>query len=99
MKKFIRLFVKNGQTTPIGGLVAIMIALVSIVLVIGFRLNNMFGWSILVISGVVIFIFGVAGKAEALGLKPFTNDPLDWRRAKETYKEGDKDKPSAKSND
>lgn len=25
------------------------------------------------------------GRATALGLKPFTNDPLGWRKAKKTY--------------
>ena len=30
------------------------------------------------------------GRAAALGLKPFTNDPLGWRKAKESYKTEDK---------
>jgi hypothetical protein len=41
----------------------------------------------LITSWVAILVFGVAAKAEALGFKPFTNDPLGWRKAKKSYKE------------
>lgn len=29
------------------------------------------------------------GRAAAIGLKPFTRDPLNWRKAKKTYEQGD----------
>lgn len=32
-------------------------------------------------------IGGFSGRARALDLKPFTNDPLGWRKAKATYSE------------
>jgi len=99
MNKVGEFFIKDGKATQLGGLVAQLLAFAAIVAVIGFGYNDIFGWLILSISGVVILIFGMAYGAQALGLKPFTNDPLGWRRAKETYKEGDKAKSSAKSND
>ncbi len=87
MRRILKFFIQDGQTTSIGGLVAILIAIAAIVLVVGLRLNNAFGWAVLVISGIIILIFGIAGKAEAIGLKPFTNDPLGWRKAKATYED------------
>jgi hypothetical protein len=40
------------------------------------------------------------GRATALGLKPFTNDPLGWRKAKESYKKGDqKEAKDSKGNE
>ncbi len=55
------------------------------------------GAAILLLSGWKLYVALVAGlvavsissfeaKARVLGLKPFTNDPLDWRKAKESYK-------------
>jgi len=87
MKKILSFFIKDGQSTPIGGLFAILLAISAIALVVRLQLNNVFGWTIIVISGVVILVFGIAGKAEAIGLKPFTNDPLGWRKAKATYQD------------
>ncbi len=44
-------------------------------------------------------IGGFSGRANALDLPPpFTNDPLGWRKAKETYKT-DADSDLAKKND
>ena len=85
MRKLLEFFIRDGRTTNLGGMVAQLLALAAIVAVIGFRLNNLLGWIILIVSGIVILVFGIAGRAEALGLKPFTNDPLGWRKAKETY--------------
>jgi hypothetical protein len=38
------------------------------------------------VSLLAAFILMFEGRASAIGLKPFTNDPLGWRRAKKTYK-------------
>jgi hypothetical protein len=38
------------------------------------------------ISVLSAFLLMFEGRAVALGLKPFTNDPLGWRKAKESYK-------------
>ena len=37
----------------------------------------------------VAAIGGFSGRAKSLELKPFTNDPLGWRKAKESYKENE----------
>lgn len=45
--------------------------------------------------GVLSFIVGcsllgfaaLSNNAASIGLKPFTNDPLDWRRAKKSYEQ------------
>ncbi len=87
MRNFFGFFVKGGQTTSIGGLVVMALALAANVLIIGMGLNNILGWAVLIASWIAILVFGVAAKAEALGFKPFTNDPLGWRKAKESYKE------------
>ena len=87
MRNFFGFFVKGGQTTSIGGLVVMALALAANVLIIGMGLNNILGWAVLIASWIAILVFGVAAKAEALGSKPFTNDPLGWRKAKESYKE------------
>ena len=45
-------------------------------------------------------IGGFSGRAKALELKPFTNDPLGWRKAKKSYQadaEVSKDAPSDKN--
>ena len=52
----------------------------------------------LFLSGLIFYLVLVAGlliasissfeaKAIVLGLKPFTSDPLGWRKAKQSYKE------------
>jgi hypothetical protein len=42
------------------------------------------------------FLLMFEGRAVALGLKPFTNDPLGWRKAKESYKSPEDAEKSAK---
>lgn len=89
MRGFLRFFFRDGQTTLIGNIVAQASAWSAIAIVILSGFNNVFGWIVLVASGMVILIFGIAAKAESLGLKPFTNDPLGWRKAKATYQDGE----------
>lgn len=89
MKKLGKFFIRDGKATIVGGWVARLLALAAIIAVIGTGLNNIFGWAILIVSGVVILVFGMASGAQALGLKPFTKDPLNWRKTKESYKNND----------
>ena len=86
MKSFLQFFIKDGRSTTLGGWVVIALSAAVIFGVVHYRVNNFFGWFLLFLSCTLIAIFGVAGRAEALGLKPFTNDPLGWRKAKESYK-------------
>lgn len=62
----------------LGGLVFTLVALI-------YSPNK---WIMLV--GVVLgclmaSVAGISAKAQVLGLSPFTNDPLGWRKAKESY--------------
>ncbi len=34
-------------------------------------------------------VAGISAKAQVLGLSPFTNDPLGWRKAKASYQNKD----------
>jgi uncharacterized membrane protein len=38
-----------------------------------------------IVSVVAALIMMFQGRASAIGLKPFTNDPLGWRKAKKSY--------------
>lgn len=52
------------------------------------------GWKFylaLVAGLVTASISSFEAKARVLGLKPFTNDPLDWRAAKKTYEKKERD--------
>ncbi|MFA7293544.1 MAG: hypothetical protein WC023_15000 [Rhodocyclaceae bacterium] len=80
-----RFFIKDGKATQLGGLVVQLLALAAIVAVIGLGYNNILGWLILSASGTAILVVGMAYGAQAIGLKPFTNDPLGWRKAKKSY--------------
>jgi hypothetical protein len=38
-----------------------------------------------IMSSIAAGILMFSGRASALGLKPFNNDPLGWRKAKQSY--------------
>jgi hypothetical protein len=40
-----------------------------------------------VVGVLMVGFVGVSAKAQVLGLRPFTSDPLGWRKAKSTYTE------------
>jgi hypothetical protein len=82
----LRFFFKNGKATWYGRLIGMVLPILVIYGVIHSRLNNFMGWLLLIVACIVFAIFGLSGRAEALGLKPFTNDPLGWRKAKKSYK-------------
>ncbi len=85
MKCLLGFFFKNGKATWYGRLVGMLGSILVIYGVIHFRLNNVFGWFLLVAAWIVLMVFGLSGRSEAIGLKPFTNDPLGWRKAKKSY--------------
>ena len=92
-----RTFIKDGYLTFFGASCVVLVGLGLIYLSLEFlpyRWLKIGGTSLgLAIAG----IGGFNGRAHALGLPPpFTNDPLGWRKAKETYKtENEAAKPSA----
>ncbi len=91
-------FVREGKLTWLSELLLGGIVVIGL---IGIPILNMPLWLAIPIGGLSL-IAGVVlmfeGRASALGLKPFTNDPLGWRKAKETYKT-DADSDLAKKND
>jgi hypothetical protein len=94
MKIFYRFFFKNGKATWYGRLIGMILSLLAIYSVVHFRLNNIFGWLLFISAWIVFAIFGLSGRAEALGLKPFTSDPLGWRKAKQSYQTEESPKAS-----
>ena len=47
-------------------------------------------------SGAIVGYFGAyGGLARKFGLNPFSNDPAGWRKAKESYKTQDEEKPGS----
>jgi len=81
----VNLFVKNGRLTLLAE-----ICLAGLVLLgfFGIPLLEMSLWlaipiGILAVLSAALLIF--EGAAASVGLKPLTNDPLGWRKAKKTY--------------
>jgi hypothetical protein len=100
MKVLLRFFFKDGRATWYGSWSAIVLSILVIYGVIHFRFNNVFGWLLLIAAWITLAVFGLSGRSEAIGLKPFTNDPLGWRKAKESYKKGDqKEAKDSKGNE
>jgi len=87
MKVLLRFFFKDGRATWYGRLIAMCGSILTMYCVIHFRFNNFFGWFLLIAAWITLGVFGLSGRSEAIGLKPFTNDPLGWRKAKQSYKE------------
>lgn len=82
MRKY---FVKNGRLTWTAELVLGCIALFGL---IGIPLLDVPLWLAIPIGAMTIVagaILMFEGRATAIGLKPFTNDPLGWRKAKRSY--------------
>lgn len=80
-----RLFIQDGKLTLLAEL--FLGAVVALGL-IGIPLLNLPLWLAIPIGlGAVLAacILMFEGRATAIGLKPFTNDPLGWRKAKQTY--------------
>lgn len=82
MKRF--LFV-NGKMTSFSSVLVIAITFSGILGVLFFQPPFWLGVGILAVSLIIGAIGAAAGAAESIGLKPFTNDPLGWRKAKKSY--------------
>jgi hypothetical protein len=92
--------VKDGRLTVISEIILIGFVLIGF---LGIPLFGMPLWlavpvglASVISAGLLIF----EGAAASIGLKPFTNDPLGWRKAKKSYlsdeaaKESSTEKPS-----
>jgi hypothetical protein len=96
-------FVKDGWLTKKGGGVLTIASLALIVvplwLIYENYLNGKIGLILLGIGSVLGAVVGYEGKAKQSGfLAPFTNDPLGWRKAKQSYQQ-DTPPEESKGND
>ncbi|WP_346308911.1 hypothetical protein [Limnohabitans sp.] len=84
MKRF---FFVDGKMTNLSSVLVVAITFGGILGVLYFQPPFWLGVGILAVSIIIGVIGAVSGAAESVGLKPFTNDPLGWRKAKQSYKE------------
>jgi hypothetical protein len=82
MKRF---FFVDGKMTGFSSALVIVITFGGILGVLYFQPPFWLGGGILAVSLIIGAIGAAAGAAESIGLKPFTNDPSGWRKAKESY--------------
>jgi hypothetical protein len=99
---FLRNFIfREGQITGFGTVVFILMGIA--VIYFSVELLSSYGLKILGLSlGLVLMgVGGLGARANAIGLRPFTNDPLGWRKAKASYPTkdaGEELSPSVSSN-
>lgn len=83
----IRLLIRNGKLTIIGVVLSVSVGFFIVYVSLEFipwMLGKILG---LTIGLGIAAIGGFSGRAHALDIHPpFTNDPLGWRKAKESYK-------------
>lgn len=51
-----------------------------------YKISIWLAFPFFIVSVLAALILMFEGTASAIGLKPFTNDPLGWRKAKKSYK-------------
>jgi hypothetical protein len=78
-------FVHEGRLTVLAELVLGALVLLGLIGIPVFNLPIWIAIPIGVVSAVAGAVLMFEGRATALGLKPFTNDPLGWREAKKSY--------------
>lgn len=79
--------VKNGRLTNLSSFLVVLIPAGCIFGVLYFQPNFWMG-TILIALGVMVGVIGIgAGAAESVGISPFTNDPIGWRKAKKSYEQ------------
>lgn len=84
-------FVQKGWLTKNGDRILTMGCLVFIGiplwLIYTNRINALLGFFLILVGIFLGAVVGYEGKAKQFGFEaPFTNDPLGWRKAKESYK-------------
>ena len=84
MKRF---FIHAGKMTDLSSFLVIVVTFGGILGVLYFQPPFWIG-VVVIVASLIIGSIGIgAGAAESIGLKPFTNDPLGWRKAKQSYTE------------
>jgi hypothetical protein len=88
-----RHFVRNGRLTWLSECILCSLVLLGLV---GIPVLNIDLWLAIPV-GVMAFLAGAVlmfeGRSTAIGLKAFTDDPLGWRKAKNTYVSDDDPAP------
>ncbi|MDO8774744.1 MAG: hypothetical protein Q7K57_39775 [Burkholderiaceae bacterium] len=80
-----KLFTNNGQLSFLSHLGLFFLGSLLIGLALFYSQSNL-TFLLGTIGGILLIGFaGVSAKANTLGIKPFTQDPLGWRKAKESY--------------
>jgi len=86
MKNILKIFLRDGNTTILGAVLLVALGFGLAYLSLEYfasRLLKVLGLSI---GLAIAAVGGFSGRADSLGLKPFTSDPLGWRKAKDSYK-------------
>lgn len=81
-----KLFIVVGKMTDFSSILVVVITFGGI---LGTLFYQPPFWVGVVFISVSLFVGAIgiaAGASESVGVKPFTNDPLGWRKAKKTYK-------------
>lgn len=86
MKSFSQRFFNSGNLTFLGALCVVLFGFGLIFISLEYFSTLTFKVLGLSVGLGIAAIGGFSGRASALDLKPFTNDPLGWRKAKESYK-------------
>ena len=84
-------FIKNGKFTGLSEALLIGIVLLGF---FGIPIFNIPLWLAVPLGIVAVIAAGLLifeGAAVSIGLSPFSNDPLGWRKAKKTYENDDDD--------
>lgn len=98
MNLFTRYVMRDGNLTLIGAIAFVALGFGIAYLALEFLPGPLLKAIGMAVGLAFAAIGGFSGRAKALGLKPFTNDRLDWRRAKKSY-QTDSDASKEKPND
>jgi hypothetical protein len=77
-------FIRDGKMTDLSSVLVVVITFGGILGTLYFQPPFWLGIFFITISVVVGAIGTAAGVAESVGLKPFTTDPLGWRKIKKS---------------
>lgn len=86
MNSIKRYLVRDGNLTWMGGLALVVIGFYIAFVSLEYLPSAVLKALGLAVGLGVAAVGGFSGRSKALGLKPFTNDPAGWRKAKKSYK-------------
>ncbi len=89
-------FIRDGKMTDLSSLLCIVITFGGILGTLYFQPPFWLGVIIFGVSILVGAIGTAAAAAESIGLKPFTNDPLGWRKIKRSQPQSSTSEDQAK---